>query len=85
MVNVRPRTLAEAENLRLNQMKEEALTSALDQWMQESSIVYTEEGEKWKIPEDAEQPAEEEQAAAEEPAAETPAPEAPAAEETANP
>ena len=67
------------------EMKEEALTSALDQWMQESSIVYTEDGEKWKIPEDAEQPAEEEQAAAEEPAAETPAPEAPAAEETANP
>lgn len=55
------------------EMKSEALVSALDQWMAESDIVYTEAGEDWRLPEDdedesgetEEEPASEEQAEAE--------------------
>ena len=57
-----------------DEMKQEALSTALDEWMAASEIVYTEEGEAWKLPE----------AEAEEAAEETAA-EEPAAEETANP
>ena len=56
------------------EMREEALSTALDEWMAASEIVYTEEGKAWKLPE----------AEAEEAAEETAA-EEPAAEETANP
>ena len=62
----------------LNEMVNEAMHTAVDQWIEESDIVYTEAGEAWKLPEadedyaeeDAEVPAEE---AAEAPAEETPA------------
>ena len=54
----------------LSELRTEALNSALDEWMAESGIVFTEAGESWKIP-------------AEETAEETPAEEAAPAEETA--
>ena len=50
----------------LDQKRSEALNTALDKWIEEAAIVYTEAGEAWKI---QEEPAAEE-AAAEEPAAE---------------
>ena len=75
-----------------DEMRNTALNDALEQWEKEANIVYTEEGEKWKLPEEDEtdeavaeeaaEPATEEPAA--EPAAEEPAAE-PAAEATANP
>ena len=48
------------------EMKAEALSSALDQWMNESDIVYTEDGEQWKLPEKEEAQEVAEEAAAEE-------------------
>ena len=56
----------------------EALHSAVDQWMDESEIVYTEAGEAWKLPEDEadEATAEEAAVAPAEEAAEAPAEEA---------
>ena len=67
----------------LDQKRNAALNTALEQWMEESQIVYTEAGEAWKIQEP--ETAAEETAAEEAPAAESeevPAPEAedPAAE-----
>ena len=58
------------------QKRNAALNNALDQWMDEAEIVFTEAGEAWKIPEEepaaeAEEPAEEAEPAAEaEPSAE---------------
>lgn len=64
------------------EMKNEALTTALDEWMATSEIVYTEEGEAWKLPEEeAEEEVEEE---AKEEVEETVS-EKPATEETTNP
>ena len=34
----------------LQEIRAEALNSALDQWMEEANIVYTEAGEDWKLP-----------------------------------
>ena len=48
------------ENFRtelLDEMKDEKLNTALDQWMSEAEIVYTEDGESWKMPEPAEEDA----------------------------
>ena len=59
----------------LNEIQIEALNSALDQWMEEGNIVYTEAGEDWKLSDPA--PAATEEAPAEETSE--------AAEETANP
>ena len=59
----------------LSEIQNEALNSALDQWMEEGNIVYTEAGEDWKLTDPA--PAASEEAPAEETDA--------AAEETANP
>ena len=36
----------------LEDMRSEALNTALDQWMEEADIVYTEAGETWKLPEE---------------------------------
>ena len=49
----------------LDEHRSDALNSALDEWIAKSDIVYTEEGEKWKIPEEetAEEAAPEEEAA----------------------
>ena len=66
----------------LSEVRSEALNSALDQWETEADIVYSEEGESWKVPE--EEPDESDEAA-EEPAVEESASEEPAAEEAANP
>ena len=82
-----------AETL-LSEMRNAALSDAIEQWKDEATIVYSEEGEKWKyteeelvgeLPED--EPAEEaaEAPAAEEVTVEVAVTEAPAAEETANP
>ena len=62
----------------LHEMITEALHSAVDQWMDESEIVYTEAGEAWKRPEDEadEATAEEAAVAPAEEAAEAPAEEA---------
>ena len=38
----------------LEQKRNEALNAALDKWMEEAAIVYTEAGEAWKIPEETE-------------------------------
>ena len=77
----------EFRNTLLGDMKTEALNTALDQWMAEADIVYTEEGEAWKVTEaEPEEETEEasaeatEDPAAEEPAAEVAAPAEPAAE-----
>ena len=59
----------------LSEIQNEALNSALDQWMEEGNIVYTEAGEDWKLTDPA--PAASEEAPAEETDA--------AAEETVNP
>ena len=74
----------------LEEMRESAFSDALEQWQNEATIVYTEEGEAWKLHEEEltdELP--DEEAAAAEPAAEAPAEEpvaeAPAAEEAPNP
>ena len=64
---------AEFAELLLSEAKSEALTTALDQWIEEPGIVYTEEGEKWKFTEEAEEEAEE-----------APAEESPAAEPVAD-
>ena len=82
-----------AETL-LSEMRNSALTDAIEQWKKEATIVYSEEGEKWKyteeelvgeLPED--EPGEEaaEAPAAEEVTVEVAVTEAPTAEETANP
>ena len=57
----------------LQEMITEAMHSAVDQWMDEAEIVYTEAGEPWKVPEDEEDDAEEAAEAPAEEAAETPA------------
>ena len=54
----------------LEQKRNAALNTAIDKWLEESEIVYTEAGEAWKIPEETETAAPE----AEESAEETPAP-----------
>ena len=74
----------------LEEMRTSALTDAIEQWENESTIVYTEEGEAWKIPAEGftDEPSDEEAAPAEadaEAPAEEPAAEAPAAEEAPNP
>ena len=66
----------------LDEKKDSLLYTALDQWIADSEVVYTEAGELWKLPEVTEEPAAEEPAA-EAPAAEEPTAEAPAAEEPA--
>ena len=80
---------AEFQSTLVEEMKSEALNTALDQWTAEASIVYTEAGEAWKVPEAEEAGETEEETAeepaAEEPATEEPAPETPVPEETANP
>lgn len=50
----------------LNNMRNEALTQALEGWIKEGTIVYTEEGEAWKLPEEDEEPAAETAEATEE-------------------
>ena len=52
----------------LQEMISEALHTAVDQWMEESEIVYSEAGESWKLPVDED---DEEDAAEETPAEET--------------
>lgn len=74
----------------LEEMRTSALTDAIEQWENESTIVYTEEGEAWKIPAEGftDELPDEEAAPAEadaEAPAEEPAAEAPAAEEAPNP
>ena len=69
----------------LEEMRTSALTDAIEQWENESAIVYTEAGEAWKIPAEGftdELP--DEEAAPAEADAEAPA-EEPAAEEAPNP
>ena len=56
----------------LQEMITEAMHSAVDQWMEEADIVYTEAGEPWKVPADEADDAEAAEAPAEE-AVETPA------------
>ncbi|MBR6442977.1 MAG: peptidylprolyl isomerase [Clostridia bacterium] len=74
----------------LEEMRTSALTDAIEQWENESAIVYTEAGEAWKIPAEGftDELPDEEAAPAEadaEAPAEEPAAEAPAAEEAPNP
>ena len=57
----------------LQEMIAETMHSAVDQWIEEAEIVYTEAGEPWKVPEDEEGDAEEAAEAPAEEAAETPA------------
>ena len=57
----------------LQEMITETVHSAVDQWMEEAEIVYTEAGEPWKAPVDDEGDAEEAAEAPAEEAAETPA------------
>ena len=62
---------AEIHDELLEQKRNEALNTALDKWMEEAAIVYTEAGESWKIEEEsAAEEATPEETAAEEPAAE---------------
>ena len=62
---------AEIHDELLEQKRNEALNTALDKWMEEAAIVYTEAGESWKIEEEsAAEEAAPEETAAEEPAAE---------------
>ena len=73
----------------LEEMRTSALTDAIEQWENESAIVYTEAGEAWKIPAEGftDELPDEEAAPAEadaEAPAEEPAAEAPAAEEAPN-
>lgn len=49
----------------LNEMRNEALNTALDEWINTSDIVYTETGEAWKLPEEEAEEAEDGAAAAE--------------------
>ena len=62
----------------LHEMVVEAVHSAVDQWMDESEIVYTEVGEAWKLPEADEDDAEEAAEVPAEETAEAPAEETPA-------
>jgi parvulin-like peptidyl-prolyl isomerase len=55
----------------LEQKRNAALNTAIDKWLEESDIVYTEAGEAWKVPEETAEAAAPE---AEESAEETPAP-----------
>ena len=57
----------------LQEMISEAMHSAVDQWISESDIVYSEDGEAWKLPEADEDDAEEAAEAPAEEAAKTPA------------
>ena len=52
---------AEFRETILHEMISEALHSAVDQWMEEAEIVYSEAGEDWKLPvaDDDEEDAEE--------------------------
>ena len=65
----------EFRNTLLDELKDEAMNTMIEQWMAEPGIVYTEEGEAWKIPaqdDEAEDEGEAEEAAEEEaPAEET--------------
>ena len=65
----------------INEMKTEALNTALEQWTTEADIVYTEEGEAWKVPVEEPETGEEET----EEEAEKEDAEEPAAEENPNP
>ena len=62
----------------IGEMVVEAVHSAVDQWMDESEIVYTEVGEAWKLPEADEDDAEEAAEVPAEETAEAPAEETPA-------
>ena len=69
----------------LEEIRTEALNDAIEQWEKEADIVYTAEGESWKLEEDEEEETDElpDAEAAEEPAEEAAA--EPAVEETPNP
>ena len=69
---------SEIQNELLEQKRNAALNTALEQWIEEADIVYTEAGEDWKIQETT---AEETDPETEEPAEEEPAEEEPAPEE----
>ena len=58
----------EFRNALLSELRSEALNTALNQWVAEAEIVYTEAGEAWKVPEEeaADEAAEEQPAQAEE-------------------
>ena len=60
----------------LNNLRNEALNKALEGWIKDGTIVYTAEGEAWKLPEDDEEPAAEGTEEAEAPEAEAPEAEA---------
>ena len=49
----------------LEEMRDEALSTALDQWEAEAELVYTEAGEAWKVPEDEDEDDEEDAGEAE--------------------
>ena len=68
----------------LNNLRNEALNKALEGWIKDGTIVYTAEGEAWKLPEDDEESAAEGTEEAEAPEAEAPEAKAPEAED-ANP